>query len=497
MNHTVKATLFSTVVMLGCILGAGAGYCAENSMPLSLADCFKRALSDNLNLQSASLGIRYDALAITSAESNFDPTLSLNVDRSQSGSPNYTSYIPVDKISEKSTYASLSLGKTVSTGAKLGFGTYNALSESNVERVKNYSGYVGFNVTQPLLRGWGKRNVYSNVYIARLAGDASIHTVENNAISLLADVEKAYWNLVYARETLAVRELALAQADSLLTYNQKGMELGVLIESDVLEAKSAFFSRQQEILEQQIQIQDAEDALKLLLNITGKGDGTQHLEPTEKPAIPDIDLNEETALQTALQFRPDYLQDLNDIEQQKLRLAATRNAMLPELDLNAAYRLNGSGTTYGKNWRNLGNGDSYGWEVGLNLAYPLKNRSARTDYQRMEITLKRAQLNLESLKSSIITNIRSTMGKVQTNRKKIDVAKMTVEMNELKLRKEEERFRNHLSTSYLVLQYQTDLANARNLYNKALMDYTLSILDLRQSRGTLLKDLDINIIPKK
>ena len=71
---------------------------------------------------------------------------------------------------------------------------------------------------------------------------------------------------------------------------------------------------------------------------------------------------------------------------------------------------------------------------------------------------------------------------------------MAVEMNELKLRMEEERFRNQLSTSYLVLQYQTDLANARNLYNKALMDYTLSILDLRQAKGTLLKDLNILII---
>ena len=351
------------------------------------------------------------------------------------------------------------------------------------------------NVTQPLLRGWGKKNAYSGIYLARLSGDASIHTVENTAISLLADVEKAYWNLVYARETLAVRELAVAQAESLLNYNQKGMELGVLIESDVLEAKSAWFTRQQEILEQQLQIQSAEDNLKLLLNITGNGDGNLLLAPSEKPTIPEVDMNEDAALEAALQSRPDYLQDLTVIERQKLRLAVSRNAMLPALDLNAAYRLNGSGRSYDRNWRELGKAEAFGWQVGLNLAYPIKNRAARTDYQRTEIELKRSQLSLESLKSRIITEIRSTMGRVQTNRKRIDVAKMTVEMNELKLRKEEEKFRNHLSTSFLVLQYQADLANTRNLYNKALMDYTLSILDLRQSRGTLLKDLNINIIP--
>ena len=79
---------------------------------------------------------------------------------------------------------------------------------------------------------------------------------------------------------------------------------------------------------------------------------------------------------------------------------------------------------------------------------------------------------------------------------KLDVATLSIEVNELKLKQEVERFRNHLSTSYLVLEYQKDLANARNLYNKALMDYTMAVIEFQRSKGTLLKDLRVNIISK-
>ena len=78
----------------------------------------------------------------------------------------------------------------------------------------------------------------------------------------------------------------------------------------------------------------------------------------------------------------------------------------------------------------------------------------------------------------------------------IGVAKLAVEVNELKLRKEEERFRNQLSTSYFVLQFQNDLATARNQYNKTLIDYALAVVEFQRARGTLLKDLNITIITK-
>ena len=118
----------------------------------------------------------------------------------------------------------------------------------------------------------------------------------------------------------------------------------------------------------------------------------------------------------------------------------------------------------------------------------------RADYEKKQIDMKRENLVLEDLKSRIITEIRTGIRNVEITREMIDVARLSVEVNELKLKKEEERFRYQLSTSYYVLQFQTDLANARNLYNKALTDYTMAVVELQKARGTLLKDLNISII---
>jgi len=93
-----------------------------------------------------------------------------------------------------------------------------------------------------------------------------------------------------------------------------------------------------------------------------------------------------------------------------------------------------------------------------------------------------------------MTEIRASLRNVEMYRERIDVARLAVEVDRAKLRTAEERFRNNLTSSYYVLQFQTDLANSRNLYNKALVDYALAIVELNKAQGTLLQDLNITIM---
>ena len=132
--------------------------------------------------------------------------------------------------------------------------------------------------------------------------------------------------------------------------------------------------------------------------------------------------------------------------------------------------------------------------MGFLLSYPLRNRDTKADYQQKQIDIRRAQLTIEDLKSQIFTEIRTSIRNVIISREMIDVANLSVEVNELKLKMEEERFRNSLSTSYFVLEFQRDLADAKNQYNKALLDYTMAVAEFRKARGTLLKNMNITII---
>ncbi|MFC1693455.1 TolC family protein, partial [Candidatus Latescibacterota bacterium] len=350
---------------------------------------------------------------------------------------------------------------------------------------------------QPLLKGFGKKINRTNIFLARLTSETTLHEIENMAINLIYNVESAYWNLVYARETLKVRENSLAQADSLLVYNRKGLELGILTESDVLEAESALLTRKQEMLDQRNQIKGYEDNLRWFLNLTSRDEWEQRLVPTDSPDISTIEFDIDSALAQALNLRPDYKIARKTLEQNELNLAVAKNNKYPSLNLAAQYRLNGSGTTYSKDIRDMSELDQYGWRVGLTLSYPLKNRSAEADYEKKQIDVRRTLLTIEDIEHQIKTEIRTAIRNIRFLRERIDDAALSVEVNELKLRKEEERFRNQLSTSYYVLEFQGDLTNARNIYNKALIDYTVAIIELQRVSGTLLKELNIMIIPRE
>ncbi len=461
---------------------------------LSFDECLDWALRENLNFKSYHLGIKSYKLSIVQAKSEFDPSFSMSVRRDQSEAPTFFEYFDVSSIKSETSNFNLTIGQDLATGADWGIGMYNTLSKSNIETKENYTSYIGFQINQPLMRGYGEKVNRSNVYLAQISSRTAVHDLDEKAISLVYDVQKEYWNLVYSIESLKVSEISLAHADSLLAYNEKGLEIGIMTESDVLEAKSAFVTRQQEVLDQKNVIHASEDILRRLLNITSKEEWELTINPTDKPGILTIDLDSEAALDKALKQRPDYKIAQKIIETNEIDFAIAKNSRLPSLNLTANYRFNGSGESLGKDLKDLGNTEEYGWSLGFLLSYPLRNRSAEADYEKKKIDIKRAQLILEDIKNQIIIDIRSSIRNITISREQVDVAELSVEVNELRLKEEEERFRNKLSSSYFVLEFQRDLADSRNLYNKALIDYTIALADFQRAKGTLLKDLNISII---
>lgn len=491
----IRRFVMMAIILLSLALYTADSHSSEEKViTLSLQECIDRALRENLNLKSYYLGIRSEALSVEQAKSSFDPSLSLNIDRNESVQPNYLDYIPVSSIESNVSGWDFSLSQNVITGGSWGFGFYNTLSESNIEKQKNYTSYLGMSITQPLLRGFGRELNRLPIYLARMSSKSAAIDYENMAADLVHTVTNTYWNLVYARATLNVHEIAIAQADSLLAYNRMGLELGVKTQSDVLEAESARVARRQDALLQRNRIKGYEDELRWLIHMTGEQDWGYTIEPENTPAVQEIQSSVTEALAAAFSSRPDYKNALNTLEQNELRHQVSQNALLPSLDLNAGYRINGSGSNYSNDLDDLTDTDAYGWSVGLSLSYPLWNRDAKATSEKRHIDVRRSQLAIEELKEEIETDIRSALRNIDVCREQLEVTKIAVDLNELKLKLEEERFRNNLTSSYYVLEFQRDLADARNLYNKAMIDYILAVADFRKARGTLLADNNISII---
>ncbi|MEK7283503.1 MAG: TolC family protein, partial [Acidobacteriota bacterium] len=56
-----------------------------------------------------------------------------------------------------------------------------------------------------------------------------------------------------------------------------------------------------------------------------------------------------------------------------------------------------------------------------------------------------------------------------------------------KLQAEQKKFENGMSTSFQVLQFQTDLTTAESRENLAIVDYNKSLAELQRVQGTLLE----------
>ena len=156
------------------LLPAGHIAANQNLLSLSLEECIDRALRENLNLKSYQLGLRSYELSIVQAKSAFDPSLSLSINRNESVAPTYFDYFKVKSIKSESSNVNMTFGQDLITGADWGIGMYNTLSKSNIETEKNYTSYLGFQINQPILRGFGKKVNSSNIYFAQISSRTAL-----------------------------------------------------------------------------------------------------------------------------------------------------------------------------------------------------------------------------------------------------------------------------------------------------------------------------------
>ena len=89
-----------------------------------------------------------------------------------------------------------------------------------------------------------------------------------SAIDVITEAENTYWDLVFSIEDLKVKKKSLERAQDLEKQVKAQVEVGTLAELEVLQAKSEVASRDEQLLNAQNLIEDSEDNLKNILNLS-------------------------------------------------------------------------------------------------------------------------------------------------------------------------------------------------------------------------------------
>ena len=177
--------------------------------------------------------------------------------------------------------------------------------------------------------------------------------------------------------------------------------------------------------------------------------------------------------------------------------------MLPDLRLQANYLTNGAGgsrllrtggfpgtivgtedTSFGSVLGQLFTSDYPTWAVGLTFSYPLGKSAAEANLARARLERDQAATALRSLEFAAVRQIRDAASRVEQNQQRIETTKLARELAEQRLDAEQKRFEVGMSTSFLVIQAQRDLAVARNNELQALLDYQLAVVAFQTAQIT-------------
>jgi outer membrane protein TolC len=456
---------------------------------LTLQECIELALRANLDLQIERMAPEIGEWNIVSAQGAFDPALtgSLSYENmSEPLSPERAASLPYDTLENQQLRSVLSLTGALQTGTRYDVSAFDTLTSGTLAPSGIHTGTSSLTLTQPLLKNFGRSNTVG-LRVARKDRQIAIEQTAGRVMDIVSDVSRAYYELVFAIEDHAAKLEDLQRAKALLADNRTRVEVGVMSPLDVTQAEAGAAEREEAVIVAERAIIERENALKRLVASDVMALAGVSLRPAE--SLPDEAVTTDAARSTriALAGRPDIKEARHEIERRGLLRAFTRNQSLPEVNLETSYGLNARGDNAREFATNLSARDHPAWSVGLTATMPLGNRQADAAYRIARLEEERAGLTLRRLEQDIIVQVDNAVGQVRTNGKRVEATRVARRLAEESLSAEESKLRAGVSTSFLVLQAQSQLASARSAEIRARADYGTSLVELARVEGTTLE----------
>jgi outer membrane protein TolC len=118
--------------------------------------------------------------------------------------------------------------------------------------------------------------------------------------------------------------------------------------------------------------------------------------------------------------------------------------------------------------------------VGVSLSYPLGQSNEEANYARARLARVQATERLKGSQGRSKQQVRDAAYKIEMNAKRIETTRAASNLAEQRLDAEQKRFEVGLSTSFLVIQAQRDLAQAKANEVSAVLAYDLALVDFEE-----------------
>jgi outer membrane protein TolC len=381
----------------------------------------------------------------------------------------------------------ISLDQYFPTGTTVSLEADSLIDDSSLYTDTFYTNRLGMTVTQALLRGYGTEANLARLRQARLETRMSEYELRGFTESLVADVERTYWDYALARRQIEIVEESLKVARQQLNETRELIAVGRLAKAELAAVQAEVAAQEQALIEARANKETIRLQLLRLLNPAGPGLWSREIDLIHQPTLPDIELEAvDLHVDVSMLMRPILNEARLEILRGDLEIVKTRNGLLPLMDLFITLGKSGYANSFGESIRNMDQ-DSYDALAGVRFNYPIFNRDAKSLHRRALLTREQAQKALENLSQLVEVDVRAAYIEVNRTKQQIAASSVTRKFNEEKLRTETEKLRVGKSTSFLVAQAQRDLLVSRIAEVQALANYLKALIDLYRQDGSLLQ----------
>ncbi len=466
--------------------------------PISLRDAVAAGALSNLGVRLLRVEAASAAEGVAREEAAFDVVFFAEGGVRRVDEPSLLPVIggtPVGTSSRASDTARLSSGfrRRTETGGSL---TLSGRMERVDSRTRGISydpdaaWWTGaaFTARQALLRGAGREVNLAEADIARARAAASREVLQEDLLTVIGDVEQAYWDL--------------SEAWSLVRIQQDLLDRGIETERVLAErrafdadpaqgadARATVELRRADLVRAVRILRSSSDRLKYLMNHPDHPLSSETLlAAADMPGAAPVEFSLEESLRRAVAERPAVRRAVLDVEEARIRERVAGNGSLPRLDLVAEAGVTGLDDDPGTSTGHLVNEDFVNYGAALELEIPLGNRAARADLRRAELAKDAAFLAYERTVREVAREVKDALRDLEAARSLLEATRnyriaQTENLRALLL--EEER-RTALTPEFLTLKFsrQERLASAQIREVNALAEWNRALAAWRRALGT-------------
>lgn len=493
----------------------------DGKLRLTLEDAIRLTLLNNTDVHIARAPVDQARYSVLGAYRPFDPVLTASGSdqRSIAQATNLLQGVGVTPVTNQ-TLNTLNQAGTVAYSQTFETGTNFQVSFSGTKGDTNSSFYfinpfltAGLNlqVTQPLIRNRGFFPNMAPVRIAQRGLQSSQATFEAQINTQIQQAVNQYWTVVLDRESLRVAQESVKQAQATYDHDKRALELGALPPLDIYRSESQVAQRRVSAIQAEYVLKQAEDALRQVIgadldpNIAAL-DLDLVEDPTPQEPLFGIDVS--TAMLEARQHRPEFagLRDQLAADDMNIRLA--HNSLLPDLELQGIYFSSGIG---GIQYNTLvtpavvipgGFGDALSqlfhfsyptYSVGLTLNLPIRNRGARAALGQAAVTKRNDLYQMRREEQTVDLDVKNAVHSLEQAKLSLSAAKIARDLAQKTEESEQRKYELGSGQIYLVLEAQTELAQAEVALVQAQVGYQMALAAVDHATGTLLERHQVQI----